>query len=230
MSTEPLPNALAGACKTAEIHDVRTLREVEPVAFSARPLEWDLHESGEQWTDKHHGFCILIEPEEADAYCASWGEGDAEQFKTLEQAMAWCQRELDAWVRRYVVAAPPAPAQGEGAFDLVAHLRRQMEFSARTFGPGDRVTGVCDHIRKELREVQDDAVAGVPTLPEWVDVILLALDGAWRSGASPEQIAEAITAKQARNEGRAWPDWRTADPSKAIEHDRSRDENVEGRA
>ena len=106
-------------------------------------------------------------------------------------------------------------------FDLVAHLHRQIEFSERTFGPGDRTAGVCDHIRKELREVQDDAAAGRATLGEWVDVIILALDGAWRSGATPEQIASAIVAKQAKNEGRRWPDWRTVDQGKAIEHDRT---------
>ena len=108
-------------------------------------------------------------------------------------------------------------------FDLVQHLRRQMEFSARTYGPGDRTAGVCDHIRKELNEVQADAAAGVPTLPEWVDVIILGFDGAWRSGASPEQIVAAIVAKQTKNEGRKWPDWRTADRGKAIEHDRTAD-------
>ena len=109
------------------------------------------------------------------------------------------------------------------AFDLVAHLRRQAEFSERTFGPGQRTTGVVDHIRKELAEVQADADAGRPTLPEWVDVIILAFDGAWRSGATPEQIVDAIVAKQTKNEGRRWPDWRTADPTKAIEHDRTAD-------
>ena len=111
----------------------------------------------------------------------------------------------------------PLPLQ----FDLVQHLHRQIKFSARTFGPGDRVDGVCDHIRKELAEVQADAAAGVPTLGEWVDVIILALEGAWRSGATAEQIVSAIAAKQTKNEGRKWPDWRTADPAKAIEHDRS---------
>lgn len=104
-------------------------------------------------------------------------------------------------------------------FDLVAHLRRQIEFSERTFGPGGRVQGVCDHIRKELVEVES---AGGP-LAEWVDVIILGLDGAWRSGATPEQIVAAIAAKQAKNETRRWPDWRTAAPGKAIEHDRTAD-------
>lgn len=33
----------------------------------------------------------------------------------------------------------------------------------------------------------------------------------------------AIVAKQTKNEGRVWPDWRTADPNAAIEHDRSHD-------
>lgn len=102
-------------------------------------------------------------------------------------------------------------------FDLVAHLRRQAAFSDRTFGPGKRVDGVCDHIRKELVEVQQSG----GSLAEWVDVIILGLDGAWRSGATPEQIVTAIEAKQSKNECRRWPDWRTADASKAIEHDRS---------
>lgn len=104
-------------------------------------------------------------------------------------------------------------------FDLVAHLHRQMAFSARTFGPGNRVQGVCDHIRKELIEVEAE---GGP-LSEWVDVIILGLDGAWRSGATPEQIAAAIVAKQTKNEGRKWPDWRTVPLGQAIEHDRTAD-------
>lgn len=111
----------------------------------------------------------------------------------------------------------------EPAFCLVQHLHRQIAWSARTFGPGERTEGVCDHIRKELIEVQDDAGAGLPALGEWVDVIILAMDGAWRSGATPEQIVAAIVAKQTKNEGRRWPDWRTADPGKAIEHDRTAD-------
>jgi len=106
-------------------------------------------------------------------------------------------------------------------FDLVQHLYRQAAFSARTFGPGDRTTGVCDHIRKELIEVQDAENSGTPTLPEWIDVIILGFDGAWRSGATPEQIVAALESKHGRNEHRIWPDWRTADPTKAIEHVRA---------
>lgn len=101
--------------------------------------------------------------------------------------------------------------------DLVAHLRRQRSFSEKTFGPGERAAAVLDHIRKELAEIEAD-----PTdIMEWIDVVILALDGAWRAGYEPHEIAEALLAKQAKNESRKWPDWRTADPEKAIEHDRS---------
>lgn len=102
-------------------------------------------------------------------------------------------------------------------FDLVSHLRRQADFSLRTFGPGMRLQGVLDHIRKELFEVEESGGA----LSEWVDVVLLALDGAWRAGNTPAQIADAIAAKQTKNQSRTWPDWRTAEPGKAIEHVRT---------
>jgi hypothetical protein len=103
------------------------------------------------------------------------------------------------------------------AYDLVAHLERQREFSLRTFGPGRRVEMVTDHIGKELNEVRSSN----GDLAEWIDVILLALDGALRTGATSAQVAAALEAKQSKNERRAWPDWRTAPAGKAIEHDRS---------
>jgi hypothetical protein len=94
------------------------------------------------------------------------------------------------------------------------HISRQREWSERTFGPGTRLGGVLDHIRKELIEIEDNP----SDLGEWVDVIILALDGAWRAGWEPQQIVDAIKAKQARNEARTWPDWRTASADTAIEH------------
>ena len=106
------------------------------------------------------------------------------------------------------------------SFDLVKHLHRQKEFSERTFGPGSRHHGVVDHIRKELDEIILD-----PTdVEEWIDVVLLALDGAWRAGHSPEQIVAMLEKKQTKNEGRNWPDWRTAEAGKAIEHVRGEGE------
>lgn len=99
-------------------------------------------------------------------------------------------------------------------FDLVYHIYRQRQFSAETFGPGERALGIVDHIRKELLEI----LAAPTDLMQWVDVILLGLDGAWRAGFSPEQIAVGLAQKQTRNESRKWPDWRTAELGKAIEH------------
>lgn len=130
------------------------------------------------------------------------------QHRTKDEA-------VEAWNNRGTEAGPTSAPH----FDMLAHLRRQAEFSARTFGPGARVDGVTEHIAKELVEVRDSG----GDLAEWIDVVILALDGCWRSGASPEQIITALVAKQTKNEGRTWPDWRTAPAGKAIEHDRTAD-------
>lgn len=112
--------------------------------------------------------------------------------------------------------------------DLKQHLIRQMAFSHATFGPGERTDGVIDHIRKELDEVAE--ANGESS--EWVDVVILALDGLTRRLAyvngerrDPHQVAEMacnmIEGKQTRNEARDWPDWRTVPHGKAIEHNRT---------
>jgi hypothetical protein len=111
-------------------------------------------------------------------------------------------------------------------FDLVAHLKRQMAWSHATFGPGERTAGVIDHMRKELVEVEESDGDS----SEWVDLVILALDGLTRRLAfvgnngrgDPKIVAETacqmIVGKQTRNEGRDWPDWRSAPADKAIEH------------
>lgn len=110
--------------------------------------------------------------------------------------------------------------------DLKQHLIRQMAFSHATYGPGTRTDGVIDHIRKELGEVQ----TANGDSSEWVDVVILALDGLTRQLAycnggdrrDPNYVAaiacQMIEGKQSRNEAREWPDWRTAPKGKAIEH------------
>lgn len=108
------------------------------------------------------------------------------------------------------------------------HLVRQMAFSHATYGPGVRTEGVLDHIKKEIEEVRESGGA----VDEWVDLVMLSLDGLTRQLAysngdrnCPLAVADhAVTAflhKQGLNEARAWPDWRTAEKGKAIEHDRS---------
>jgi hypothetical protein len=139
-------------------------------------------------------------------------------------------RDLAAWNKEGVEITPVMPVADHTAahnllqfyttatpFNFSAHLARQRDWSRQTFGPGARTAGIVDHIRKELTEIQ----AAPDDISEWIDVAILALDGAWRAGAGPEQIIEALVAKQTKNEARDWPDWRSADPDKAIEHDRS---------
>lgn len=102
-------------------------------------------------------------------------------------------------------------------FDLIEHLHRQQDFSLSTFGPGMRTAGLIDHIKKELIEIEADP----RDLTEWIDVVMLGLDGAWRAGYDARDICEALAAKLERNMARNWPDWRTAEPDKAIEHVRT---------
>jgi hypothetical protein len=104
-------------------------------------------------------------------------------------------------------------AFGPPHFDLVAHLRRQRIFSLATFGPGERAQQVADYLLK-----YGDRFRIPGDIEGWAELILLTLDCAWRAGHAPEDIALAIATKQARNELRIWPDWRTAEPGKAIEH------------
>lgn len=113
--------------------------------------------------------------------------------------------------------------------DLKQHLLRQIAFSEKTFGPGPRSEGIIDHVRKELEEIKGAPFHSMKAA-EWVDVAILALDGLWREirECDPEFYANdelvaldacaMIEAKQSKNEDRKWPDWRTAEPGKAIEH------------
>ena len=104
-----------------------------------------------------------------------------------------------------------------------AHLAHQRQWSRQTYGPGPRTLGVINHIRKELVEIEADP----SDLAEWVDVLLLAFDGAWRAGWEPQQIIDAIKTKQAANEARTWPNWRNFSEDHAIEHDRSGEDITE---
>lgn len=97
---------------------------------------------------------------------------------------------------------------------IAEYVRQQREFSYNTFGPGPRTEGVLEHISKEVEEVRNDP----RDIKEWVDIAILAIDGAWRAGWSPEAIEEAFFSKLETNKNREWPDWRNAPKNKAIEH------------
>jgi|RhiMetStandDraft_4_1073278.scaffolds.fasta_scaffold254549_2 hypothetical protein len=105
-------------------------------------------------------------------------------------------------------------------YNLIGHLHRQREWSLQAFGPADgsgpvNMDSLLDHILKELREIID---THGEVLEEWIDLAILALDGAWRFGFEPAEIAAELQAKQQKNERRQWPDWRTVPKGVAIEH------------
>lgn len=144
-----------------------------------------------------------------------WRDASGHEWdlSSVSDLCAICARTPDAHVQPAAAAGP----QTEAVIDA-AHIERQRAWSERTFGPGPRTRGVMDHIRRELVEIELEPLS----LVEWIDVVILALDGAWRAGHEPQQIIDAILAKQATNEARAWPDWSTASPDRAIEHIRER--------
>lgn len=98
-------------------------------------------------------------------------------------------------------------------------IKDAKEWSLNTFGPGTREKGVSEHIRKELQEI---ANAPTPELKakEWVDVVILGIDGLWRSmpDAPAGALVAMIVAKYQKNFRREWPDWRTVGEDKPIEH------------
>lgn len=98
--------------------------------------------------------------------------------------------------------------------NMIKIIQRQKAFSEKAFGPFQRAEGTIDHIKKELIEIEQ----APNDLEEWIDVALLAVDGAWRAGFTAEEIVKAYVDKIAKNEKRSWPDWRTAPKNKAIEH------------
>lgn len=81
------------------------------------------------------------------------------------------------------------------------YITRQINWSRTTFGEGPRTGGLTKHIIKELDEIR----AAPTDVEEWVDVVILALDGAWRAGYSADQIVTALETKQAKIMTRTYP-------------------------
>jgi hypothetical protein len=85
--------------------------------------------------------------------------------------------------------------------NLKKHIENQKTWSQKTFGPGMRTEGIIKHISKEFEEIRKKP----QDLLEWTDVIILALDGAWRAGYSAKEIITALEYKQRINFNRSWP-------------------------
>jgi hypothetical protein len=130
-----------------------------------------------------------------------------------------CSHELTAPI---CPACNPPDSLGEDAA-LAAFLIQARADSVKNYGPGERTVGVCNHIRKELVEIEE--VNGADPV-EWMDVVILAFDGAMRAGHEPADLLRAWRDKQALNQTRTWPDWRTLAPDAPIEHVRDAADSV----
>lgn len=96
-------------------------------------------------------------------------------------------------------------------------LNLQSEWSFDTFGPGPRLKGVLSHIRKELKEIENEP----QDISEWADLLILSFDGALRQGFTGRDIIKAYWDKAKLNREREWPDWEGSSQDEAIEHIRS---------
>ena len=101
------------------------------------------------------------------------------------------------------------------ASDAAELYDSRAAWSERTFGPGDKYAGVVEHIRRELAEIERNPA----DLEEWVDVVMLAMDGAFRSAkADGAAFWAAFRAKAAKNEARQWA---PPDAAGVVEHVRA---------
>jgi hypothetical protein len=188
---------------TAVAHLIHvTERDVLRRRWYAVPSEVEVTAPGEEWVSPSWSVATTDVP-----------ALEIDQGGTDERVMADCWGEVTA---RHLADLHNAWLANEKGLDA-SFMRRLIAFSQRAFGPAKRTKGLLDHLRKELIEVEKEP----DDLDEWVDVVILGLDGAWRHGGTPQGIIDRIVAKVARNEARTWPDWRTASEDTAIEHDRT---------
>lgn len=96
--------------------------------------------------------------------------------------------------------------------DIEEYYVKQIEWSKKTFGDGKRTKGLIEHITKELKEIEDKPY----DLEEWIDVVVLGMDGFWRHGGRAEDFMMLLQRKQVKNFARKWPEPKSED--EAVEH------------
>ncbi len=102
--------------------------------------------------------------------------------------------------------------------DFEIFVERHRRWSFDTFGSGRQTLGLTRHIETELAEIR----ANPEDLSEWIDVMMLALDGYLRHGGTAENLMRDLRAKQDINFARSWP--AATDEDTPAEHDRSRED------
>lgn len=87
------------------------------------------------------------------------------------------------------------------AFSFMHWIYVQWKWSKKTFGAGRRTKGIIAHMRKELEEVEQNP----DDLIEWVDLVMLSLDGYWRHGGTFATLVRDLERKQKINKRRVYP-------------------------
>lgn len=103
-------------------------------------------------------------------------------------------------------------------FTMDRFFLEQQKWSYTTFGPPEHrgPNGPLEHLKLEAEEALN--TLGTEKTKEIVDCFFLAIDAAHRHGLCLDDLIEKAFEKLKENKKRDWPDWRTMDPNKAIEH------------
>src|SRR6185369_12898305 len=80
-------------------------------------------------------------------------------------------------------------------FDFVAFFNEKMRWSRETFGRTLPWAGIIKHLRKEIDEAEKEPLC----LSEWIDIVLVAIDGAGRAGYDGAAFAAALVDKLQTN-------------------------------
>lgn len=106
-------------------------------------------------------------------------------------------------------------------FSLSEYVKKHNFWSRNSFGVHSDPRGLIKHIIKECDEVLEDPTDG----EEWVDIIILAIDGFNRcanEATCDNALEYVLQVKQQKNMTRSWP--KNADPGEPVEHIRTGEE------
>ena len=82
--------------------------------------------------------------------------------------------------------------------NMIKYIKDHIRWSKKTFGEGQRTIKILRHINNEL----DEVALNPGDVTNWADIIILAIDGAWRAGHKPGDIVYALIKKQQANRER----------------------------
>lgn len=163
-----------------------------------------------EWRNKAYA-CLRDNPAEPAADSVVWGHVRAlldgwKIFQSANTAGANIEASREM-ASIYLDARAALDKRGEPSSklllqDLVDELRDyHIPWSKKTFGEGRRTGGICRHIVSKLEEIRAQPL----DMMEWIDIVILALDGAWRTGASPESVVGALLNKMSKIRQREYP-------------------------